>query len=159
MADIGQLYEAHYGFIFRFLMSRCHNAALAEELTQETFFRAHINLPQLREEAKAAAWLCRIALNLYFAWCREQKRLVALEDVSELRASEDLAEATEQKLLSAQAMEHLSTLDEPYRSVFRLHALNEVPLKEISALYKKSESWARVTFFRARQMIVERMKL
>ena len=38
-----------------------------------------------------------------------------------------------------------------------LAAIAEVPLKEISRKYGKSESWARVTYYRARQMLTERI--
>lgn len=44
---------------------------------------------------------------------------------------------------------------EPYRDVFILHAIGEVKLKEIACIYEKTESWARVTYFRAKQMIAQ----
>ena len=51
MADLERLYHEHYGFIFKFLVSLCHDLSLAEELTQETFFRAYINLKGLRDDS------------------------------------------------------------------------------------------------------------
>lgn len=46
-------------------------------------------------------------------------------------------------------------LEEPYRNVFILHALSDIKLKEIANLYEKTESWARVTYYRARMQIVQ----
>ncbi len=157
MADIEQLYRLHYGFIYKFLMSMCHNESVAEELTQETFFRAYINITRLRKEEKAAVWLCQIAKNLYFAWCREQKRLQPMDGKTEQPSTFDLSETVEIRLLSGQAMAVLDRLEEPYREVFQLSVFGEVSLKEISRLFGKSESWARVTLFRAKQKIIERM--
>lgn len=157
MADLERLYHEHYGFIFKFLVSLCHDLSLAEELTQETFFRAYINLKGLRDDSKAAAWLCRIARNLYYSWCKEQRRLLPLEEQEKACEAPDVAQVVETKVLSKQAMRYLAELEEPYREVFKLHVFGEVPLKQISALYGKHESWARVTFYRAKQKIAERM--
>lgn len=158
MADIEQLYRDHYGFIHKFLISLCQNESLAEELTQETFFRAYINIKRLRTDSKAAVWLCQIAKNLYYAWYNEQKKLLPLEDQTGSCAAPDMAEAAEIRALSKQAMDCLYSLDQPYREVFELCVFGELPLKDISKLYGKSESWARVTFYRAKQKIMERMK-
>ena len=46
-------------------------------------------------------------------------------------------------------------LEEPQRDVFILHAFGGLKLKEIAAIYQKSESWARVTYFRARKILQE----
>jgi len=152
------LYQNHYSVIFKFLLSLSHNESVAEELTQETFFRAYINIRQLRQEERAVAWLFRIARNLYYAWHREQKKLLSLDEQNVACQVPDMAEAEETRSLSAQAMEYLSQLEMPYREVFELFVFAGMPLKEISRLWGKSESWARVTFYRAKQKIAERMK-
>lgn len=156
MADFEQLWREHYGAIYKFLVSLCRDPGAAEELTQETFFRAYINMGRLRHDAAAVVWLYRIARNAYYAWYKERKKLLPL-DTQPDAAVPDVAEAAENKALSSQAMQILSGMEEPYRAVFSLHIFGEVPLKEISRLYGKSESWARVTFYRAKQKIMERM--
>lgn len=52
----------------------------------------------------------------------------------------------------------LHGLDEPYKEVFSLHALGEVPLNQISRLFGKSDSWARVTYYRAKAMIISKLE-
>ena len=49
----------------------------------------------------------------------------------------------------------LHSLPEPYREVFALLVLGELSFREIGALFHKTESWARVTFHRARLKIKE----
>ena len=49
----------------------------------------------------------------------------------------------------------VAALEDPYREVFILHAYGGLKLKEIAALHQKTESWARVTYFRARKILQE----
>lgn len=159
MADIEWLYREYYDFIFKFLLNLCRNESVADELAQETFFRAYINLKSLRNDSKAAAWLCRIAKNLYFAWYNEQKQLTVLETAAELSDHADIAETVANKLLTKEVLQHVAGLEEPYKEVFMLAVFGEVPLRDISRLFGKSESWARVTFYRAKQKVTERMRV
>lgn len=155
--DIENLYREYYGFIFRFLMSLCRNENLAEELAHEAFFRAYINLRKLRDDGKAAAWLCQIAKNLYFAWYNDHKKLASLEDARNARDEFNVEETVALKESAAEAAKYLRELDDSYREVFMLHVFGELPLESISRIFGKSESWARVTFYRAKQKIIEKM--
>lgn len=158
MAEIEKLFDEHYGFIFKYILSLCHNESLAEELTQETFFRAYINIKSLRNDAKAAAWLCSIAKNLYFSWYNENKKFTGLEEAEEISDKADIAEKVATKELVEAVYRHLCELEEPYREVFMLAVLGDVSLTDISKAFQKSESWARVTFYRAKQKILEKMR-
>ena len=90
MADYEQLFSEYYDLVFRFLLRRCKDPALAEDLTQETFFRAYMNLGQLRERDKAPAWLCQIAKN---AFCGRQPPKVQTLAVSAKTETELLTKA------------------------------------------------------------------
>lgn len=103
MLDFEKVFQDNQGFIFRYLMKLCGNESLAEELTQETFFRAYMNLTGLRKEEKVTVWLCQIAKNTYFAWYNEQKKLQPLNDTPYFENTQDLAEAFVEKELSAKA--------------------------------------------------------
>lgn len=158
MADIEALFRDYYGLICKFLLSMCRDESLAEELTQETFFRAYINARQLRDEAKAVPWLYSIARNELMKHYKMQKRLVPLEEAANLHASEDVAETVEIRVLSDEVMACALRLDEPYKTVLLLAVCGDVPLVEISRSFGKSESWARVTLSRAKCKIKEMLK-
>ena len=143
--------------IYRYLLKLSHRPDVAEELTQETFFRAYMNFSSLKAPEKAPAWLCQIAKHAYFAWYNEQKKLAPLDEAGAAEPAEPPEHALMQKELSAQALTCLHGLDEPYKEVFLLAVFGEVPFREISALFGKSESWARVTFYRAKQKLKEGM--
>ena len=157
MAGFEQIYEANQGFIYKFLLNYCRDASLAEELTQETFFKAYMNFQALKDRDKAPAWLCQIARNTYFAWYHQQKRIQPLDETIVL-AQTDLEEMAMSKDLSNAAMRCLQELDQPYKEVLMLAVFGGVSLKEISRLFGKSESWARVTFYRAKQKILDNME-
>ena len=157
VADFEQMFSEYYDFIFKFLLKLCRDHSLAEELTQETFFRAYINLGQLRDKSKASVWLCQIAKNAYYAWYNSNKHIAELED-NIADDSPDLAEAFVRKELSKEAFAGLHELEEPYKEVFMLNVFAGLSLDEISALFNKSESWARVTFYRAKKKLREKMR-
>ncbi len=158
MADFEKVFNEHKGFIFKFLFKLCRSESLAEELTQETFFRAYMNISGLKNEEKLPSWLCQIAKNTYFAWYNEHKKLHALDENCSLSAPSDIEEEFSQKELSKRALMFLHELEEPYKEVFMLSVFGQVSLKDISIIFGKSESWARVTFYRARQKLSERMR-
>ena len=154
--DFESVYQEHFQAVYRFLLSLCRNHALAEELTQETFFRAYMNYSGLRDKDKASVWLCQIAKNAYFRWYNEQKKRGALPENADGDA-QSLEEAFERRELSGKALACLHALEEPYKEVFMLSVFGGFSLKDVSAIFGKSESWARVTFYRARQKLMERM--
>ncbi len=139
-------------------MKMTRNASLSEELTQETFFRAYMNYASLRNKEKASVWLCQIAKNTYFAWYNAQKKKDTLDCLETASDGQSIEEAFIQKELSQKALLCLHELEEPYKEVFMLSVLGGFSLKDISLIFGKSESWARVTFYRAKQKLSERMR-
>ena len=155
MLDFEMVFRENNQFVFRFLMKLCGDVSLAEELTQETFFRAYMNLSALRNEEKVAVWLCQIAKNTYFAWFNEQKRKQPISQPISENSTPDIAELFEEKDLAGRAFSVLHALEEPYKEVFMLSTFCGLSLKDISTMFGKSESWARVTYYRAKQKIME----
>ena len=69
-----RMYEAHYMRIFSYAMTLSGDRTLAEEITQETFFRAFSKRGEYRKEADEVTWLCAIAKNLFYDEKRRQRR-------------------------------------------------------------------------------------
>ncbi len=158
MIEFEKLFNENRDFIFKYLMKMTRDHSLSDELTQETFFRAYMNGSSLRNKEKAPAWLCQIAKNTYYAWYNEQKKNHSLENFELVQDEENLEEVFVQKELSQKALICLHELEEPYKEVFMLSVFGNFSLKEISSIFGKSESWARVTFYRAKQKLSERMR-
>ena len=158
MTEFEKLFNENREFIFKYLMKMTQNVSLSEELTQETFFRAYMNYASLRNKEKASVWLCKIAKNTYYAWYNEQKNKASIDDIDIMSDSKTLEDEFVQKELSQKALLCLHELDEPYKEVFMLSVFGGFSLKDISSIFGKSESWARVTFYRAKQKLLERMR-
>ncbi len=158
MTEFEKLFNDNHDFIFKYLMKLTRDTSLAEELTQETFFRAYMNYSSLRNKDKASVWLCQIAKNAYYSWYNEQKKTDLSIDAENEPSLENIEESFIQKELSQKALRCLHQLEEPYKEVFMLSVFGGFSLKEISSIFGKSESWARVTFYRAKQKLMERMR-
>ncbi len=158
MTEFEKLFCEYRDFIFKYLMKMTRDPSLAEELTQETFFRAYINYASLRDPEKAVPWLCKIAKNTYLAWYKDAKKIDFPESADTLCSGKSVEEAFMQKELSQKALKCLHRLEEPYKEVFLLSVFGNFSLKDISSLFGKSESWARVTLHRAKQKLIERMR-
>lgn len=158
MTEFEKLFSENREFIFKYLMKMTHDFSLSEELTQETFFRAYMNYSSLRDKSKTSVWLCQIAKNTYYAWYNEQKKKGTLDELENVGDARNMEDAFVQKELSQKALLYLHELEEPYKEVFMLCVFGGFSLKDISLVFGKSESWARVTFYRAKQKLLERMR-
>lgn len=126
-------------------------------MLQETFFQALQHMDQFEGRCSIYTWLCQIGKNAWLKEVRRNKRYaeLSLDDIHIPEDSPLLEEWIVRKDEYLRARKAMLALDEPYRNVFILHALSDIKLKEIASLYGKTESWARVTYFRARMQIVE----
>lgn len=157
MSTFQKIYEENARKLYGFLFSLTGNKVLAEELMQETFFQALKSCDKFEGRCSVYTWLCQIGKN---AWLKETKRHkryseMELNGLDILDNSPPLDKLLIKKDEYMRARKALLNLEEPYRNVFILHAISEVKLKEIASLYGKSESWARVTYYRARMKIVQ----
>ena len=159
MSQLDEGYRQYSKTVYRFLLSLSGDAHLAEELTQETMFRAVMNIETFRGECRMSVWLCQIAKHLYYAQRRRDRSTVSLEEARlPEEVGEDPAAALHDRELAEEILKRLHTLEEPYKEVFLLHALGDVPLKQISRLFGRSDSWARVTYYRAKARIAQGLK-
>lgn len=158
VTDFEKLFRDYQDFIYKYLLRLTKSYTLAEEFTQETFFRAYMNRASLRNKEKVAVWLCQIAKNIYFSWYNEHKKMQPLDEVVGTEKVDAIEEAYVNKEHFERLIIYLHQLEEPYKEVFMLAVFGQVSLKEISQLFGKSESWARVSFYRAKQKLIEKMR-
>lgn len=158
MEQFEKIYEKYYRKLYRFLLNMSGSASLAEELTQETLYRAFLHIGQYEGRGSVYGWLCGIARNNYLAEIKKQKRFAEPAESWEPESREDTeAEAVERQLRALMRRE-IRHLPEPYASVCALRIYGELSCAEIAEAYGKSESWAKVTFFRGKTMLTERME-
>jgi len=141
--------------VYSFVMTLSKNQEDSEEITQKTFFKAMTTDKESRGEASEFTWLCAIAKNLFLDEHRVRKRTNELRTEAASDINMELAFADEESAFRIHQVLH--NLDEPYKEVFQLRVFGELSFQKIGLLFGKTESWARVTHYRARQKIKERM--
>ena len=152
MPDFEAVYRQYFADVYRYALALSQDEALAEEVTQETFFRALSAIDSFRGDCQLRVWLCQIARNRFFSLCRERKRFAPQEEEP---ASGGIEESFADRDAARRLHQLLHALPEPYKEVFSLRTFGELPFSQIGELFGKSESWARVTYFRARQKLKE----
>lgn len=158
MLNIQEVYEQYFTVVYRYLLSLSHNIHIAEELTQETFFKALKKVDDFRGDCDLRVWLCKISKNTYYDYLKKNKKYAPeSQDEKEESFPSDLLQNFSDKETALQVHKVLHRLSEPYKEVFSLRVFGELSFAEISSLFGKSESWARVTYHRACKKIREEL--
>lgn len=84
MLSMEDVYREHSHMVYQYLLSLSHDADLAEELTQETFYQAIRKIDYFNAESKVSTWLCGIAKNLFYAYLRKHPYIGSASDNTSL---------------------------------------------------------------------------
>ena len=154
--NVEELYRACFHPLYRFAMSLTAGASHeAEEIVQETFLRALQHAGKLPDDAHVQAWLFRIARNVHISRLRKRRRETDDSSLETVPSGDDVEARLADRDQAQRILAALHTLTEPYKEVFTLRALGEVPYGQIATLFGKGESWARVTYYRARVLLTD----
>ncbi|MDO5409823.1 MAG: sigma-70 family RNA polymerase sigma factor [Lachnospiraceae bacterium] len=163
MDSIEELYQKHAKTVYGFLLTKTKDPGTAEELTQETFYQAMKKLDSFQENSSVSTWLCGIAKNLWFDILRKQKKQTELS--SRLSEQKDKASAPSAEELFFQNLSHLDflkklhNLKEPGREVIYLRLIGNLSFAQIGEIMEKSENWARVTYYRNKEKLMQEVQL
>jgi len=156
MQDVEQLYKEYAKQVYKYLFSLCHSEEMAEELMQETFFRAIKSIKTYNGKCKIHVWLCQIAKHIWYQELAKKNRTQITELSPEIPSDEQSVD--ENIILRDGKMslfKKLHLLDEPMREVMYLRLTGEFSFREIGEIMGKEETWARVTFYRGKQKIMK----
>lgn len=155
MQEFETIFKDFTPIVFRFLLSLCGDDSLAEELTSETFYQAYLHIGQYRGDCKIETWLCQIAKNALYKELKRQGRFTHGTYLENVEADTHFFEMIADKEQAMQIHRQLHLLKEPYREVFMLRVFGDLSFREIADICGKSESWAKVTFYRAKNKLIE----
>ena len=158
VTDFQEVYDLYFRDVYRYALSLCRNESVAEEITQETFFKALAKLDSFDGRCKVSVWLCQIAKNTYISMCRRNKHLEYDAGAELIPSNGNIEEIIFDKDTAFAIHKVLHTLEEPYKEVFSLRTFGELSFKQIAELFEKTEAWARVTYHRARLKIKEELQ-
>lgn len=158
MTDFSEVYAEHFSDVYKYVLSLCRDKAIAEEITQDTFFKAMRHINDFKGTCKLYVWLCQIAKNSYYSHYKKQKRTVSDLDIEIFDALFDVEADYLDKDATKRLHVLLHNLNEPYKEVFTLRVFGELSFSHIGELFGKTDSWARLVFYRAKKQLQEAVK-
>ena len=153
------IYQEHAQFIYRFLLTQCHNETLAEDLMQETFLKAYQSLDRYNGTCKFNVWLCQIAKHVWYQYIAKNKKEVVTdfeEETPGMTAS--IEERFISKLDLKELLVEMHKLPEPMKEVLYMRMTSDLSFRDIGEIFGKTENWARVTYFRGKGKVVKGMR-
>ena len=158
MADFGEIYSEYFSDVYKYVLSLCMDESFAEEITQETFFKAMQHIDKFNGSCKLYVWLCQIAKNTYFTLYKKKKCIVSDLDTDIPNTLLNLETDYLDKDMVKRLHIKLHNLSEPYKEVFTLRVFGELSFSQIGELFEKTDSWARLIYYRAKKQLQEVMK-
>ena len=156
MLKVDDIYQEYATLVYKYIYSLCHDENLAEELTQETFYQAVKSQKSYNGTCKVSTWLCQIAKHLYYQEIDRRKRKSTSPLVETIASKErSLDEKIIQRDTVLELYKRVHILDEVSKEIFLLRVMGDLSFREIGNIFGKTENWARVTFYRAKQKIVK----
>ena len=154
MESMEKIYAKYAKIVYGFLLTKTKNPDLAEELTQETFYQAVKCIDTFQQKSSVSTWLCGIAKNIWFDYLRKNKTAEPLDETS--GEPVESAEAVFfQSWNNINLLKMLHNLREPMREVMYLRLSGDLSYRQIGEIMGKSENWARVTFYRGKEIIMK----
>lgn len=157
MQNIEKIYKEYSIIVKKYLFCLTHDNDIAEELTQETFYRAMKKIHTFKGECKISVWLCQIAKNLWLDELKKRKSTeIMMEKISPFSSlfetAEDIVVRNEEKNILYQQLQKLDNIS---KEVTYLRIYGNLSFKEIATILNKTEAWARIIFYRSKQKLKE----
>ena len=157
--EMEELYRIYFRDVYLFLRGLTRSEPLAEELTQETFFKALDGLKQYDGRQDVRAWLFTVARNAYYDHCRKARHTAPLDNAAQNAADTPyIAQLLVDKDAAFTVHQYLHALEEPYKEVFSLRVFGELSFENIGAIFGHNAAWARVTYYRAKSKIQQKLE-
>ena len=151
---VEELFAAHHGEIYAYLIRMLRDPELAADLTQDAFVKAYRNYDTLEKPENARAWLYQIAHRVALDHIRRQKIVRFLPWTGESRGAAPSAERLVMDAhLSSDMQRALERIPERQRAALLLAELHDLTGLELAAALGVSHVAARALLTRARESL------
>ena len=163
----GTLVEAYQPQVRRFFLNlTLGDEALSDDLAQETFLKAYLNVRSFRGVAKFSTWLYRIAYNEFCSWQRKTQHEASLPDGLDENFDADYYDASGDRCYSATASvdthidvwRSMRVLSDTERTLVTLFYIQDYPLKKIMEITGLPEGTVKSYLSRAKAKLARVMK-
>ena len=149
--DMETIYRLYFRDVYLFLQGLTRSETLAEELTQETFYQAVRSIDRFNGSCKVSVWLCQLAKHLWYQHLRKRKPEEPLPEDGLPGPSAEEDVLTRQGHLDL--LRQIHALPPSTREVVYLRAFGGRSFREIGDVLGRTETWARVTFYRGKEAL------
>ena len=153
------LFMRHKDIISAMLVKRSANAEDVDDLLQEAFMKAFININRYNPDYDVGAWICTIAKNAFvdFNRSRRNKALNPDNNLPLEGTAQATAPSPEESIINAQQRaqreRYIATLPEDYRRLFVMRFLEEYTYEEIAEALQMKLGTVKTRIFRVRAMM------
>lgn len=155
--DLEEVFEAYVDDLYRYLFSLSKNHHTAEDLVQETFYRAFLQLSEI-DASHIKPWLFKVAYHAFIDFTRKHKRLVMTDEVH-IRISMKTPEtALLEKEGFMELMNDIHELKESEMHTLVLCDLHQFSLKETAEILQINLNTLKSHLSRGRKKVIERVK-
>ena len=150
------LFKRYFVSVYNFALMLSRDPALADDLTQEAFIRAHAKLDKLGPPWNFRAWIFRLTRNYFIDLTRKDREIDPLEEGIEVKSP---GPGPERETMSREAANRVHTtlnnLSAQYREILVLRELNAFSYAEIGEILDMRDSNVKVSLHRARAAFQE----
>ncbi|WP_270164825.1 sigma-70 family RNA polymerase sigma factor [Paenibacillus sp. SYP-B4298] len=154
-SELDSIYKQYIQDVYRYLLSLSGDHHTAEDLVQDTFYRAYLYLEGIGEE-KVKPWLLRVAYNAFIDYTRKRRRSVPKDDAWLQRELTDYC-TPEQWVLQqeriAELRQKVELLPPRQREAVLLVDCYQRTYEEAADIMKVNIGHLKVLLFRGRQRL------
>lgn len=151
---ISDLYNEYFDDVYRYILSLTKNRTLTEDIVQETFTRAYLNLGNY-ENSPNKAWLFTVGRNLYYDYLRKNKRIIDKD--YDFTTIAEMGESPDEKLFKKENIqkihEEVENLQGNYRNAIIYYYLKEFSYKEAANSMNVTVTNFKSILFRAKKKL------
>lgn len=153
------LFERHRSAILGALNSRCKDDALSEDLVQEAFIKAYLNLEKFDSKYSFAGWLARIAQNLFIDYTRKSKnkKMQGSDELMQIPSGLNPEQSFISKEDNRRLNQALESLSPAYRQIIELRFWQDLTYEQIAAKLNLPIGTVKTQIFRARKSFIEHL--
>ena len=139
-AIISEILTTHYAMFYRIAFGYVHSEADAQDIVQESAYKAIYHAAKLKKTEFAKTWICRIVINEAISFLRKQKKESIFAMDQEIPVQE-----TEDKIDLHQAVERLAPEE---KTVIILRYFEDMKLEEIADICGESVNTVKSRLYR-----------
>ncbi len=143
--SFGVVYEKLFTPLYRYVISRCRDVDLANDICQQAFLNFYKALPNYEPEKSPLAYLFTIAKRLLINHGEKKSSISFDETLFEITEDEsvDIESDAHVRMLSESINEYLPALTADEQDVIRLYFYGEFSYKEIAEMIDREEAYVR----------------